>query len=123
MEILTRAAWAALALIHASPAAVLFAPALVERLYGIAPEGEAGVLIVHRGALFLAVVAACGFAVFQPDARRVVSVVVGISVVGFLLTYLRAGMPEGSLRTIAVVDAFALVPLIWVAWRAWGQPL
>jgi hypothetical protein len=45
--------------------------------------------------------------------------VVGISVIGFLLVYAAAGAPEGPLRTIAVVDALALIPLAIVGWKAW----
>lgn len=119
MERLTIIAWLALAAVHVAPAAVLVAPDLTRTLYGVAPDGPAGLLIVHRGALFLAVLAAALFAAFSPDARRAASIVVGISVIGFLLVYARAGMPAGSLRTIAVVDAIALVPLAFVGYRAW----
>ena len=119
MESRTRASWALLALVHATPAAVLFAPALATRLYGVDPQGELGVLIVHRGALFAALVAACAIAVFDVGARRVASVAVAISVVGFLGVFARAGGPEGALRTIAAVDAAALVPLAWVLWTSW----
>ena len=52
MEISTRIAWAALALVHLPPAAFLFAPRLTEALYGVSPEGTTGMLIVHRGACF-----------------------------------------------------------------------
>jgi hypothetical protein len=38
---------------------------------------------------------------------------------GFLILYLRAGVPAGPLRTIAVVDAAALIPLLFVAASAW----
>jgi hypothetical protein len=59
------------------------------------------------------------FAAFVPEARKVATLLVGISVVGFLLVYSMAGAPDGPLRTIAVVDAFALLPLALVSWRAW----
>ena len=39
--------------------------------------------------------------------------------VGFLIVYVRAGLPDGSLRTIALVDAVGLVPLALVAYAAW----
>jgi hypothetical protein len=119
MEIMTKAAWAGLALIHASPAATVFAPSLIKRLYGVDGTGDLGVLLLHRGALFLAVVAACLFGMFDPASRRAVSAVVAISVVCFLLTYLRAGSPPGALRTIALVDLAGLVPLGWVLFTAW----
>jgi hypothetical protein len=119
MEITTKLAWGLLALVHLSPAAAALAPSLVERLYGVSPTGDLGVLIVHRGALFLAIVAACVLAVFDPAARRALGVVVAISVIGFLVLYLRAGAPSGPLRTIAIVDAAALLPLAFVLVAAW----
>lgn len=121
MEIITKAAWVLLALVHASPAAVLFAPDLVRRLYGVEAQGDLGVLLTHRGALFLAILIACLFGVFDPAARRALSVLVAISVIGFLIVYARARLPPGALRSIAIVDGAALVPLAWVVWAAWGQ--
>ena len=58
MELITKLAWALLALIHLSPAAVFFLPDLTKKLYGIDANGDLGVLITHRGALFLAIFAA-----------------------------------------------------------------
>jgi hypothetical protein len=122
MDRLAVMCWLALAAIHASPAAVLFKPVLTETLYGVSPAGPAGVLIVHRGALFLAVVIVALFAAFAPEARKAASLVVGVSLLGFLFVYMAAGAPPGPLRTIAAVDALALLPLAYVAWRAW-RPL
>lgn len=119
MEMATKLAWGLLALAHLSPAAVVFAPSLVERLYGVSPAGDLGVLIAHRGVLFFAIVAACVLAAFDPQARRALGVVVGISVVGFLLLYLQDGAPSGPLRKIAVVDTAALLPLAFVIISAW----
>ncbi|MEO1015862.1 MAG: hypothetical protein AAFX08_11810 [Pseudomonadota bacterium] len=119
MEILVRICWFALALVHVAPAAVVFSPGLVERLYGASPDGETGVLLVHRGALFLTVVAAAVFAAFDPPSRRLASLVAAISMIGFLIIYARAGTPIGPLRTIAMTDAVALIPLAFVGWRAW----
>jgi hypothetical protein len=119
MELTTKLAWALLALIHASPAAVLFKPTVVQRLYGVEPQGTLGVLLTHRGALFLAIVVACLFGVLDPGARRAASAVVAISVVGFLAVYALGGTPAGPLRTVAVVDAVALLPLLWVVVMAW----
>lgn len=119
MEIATKLAWGLLAMAHLSPAAVTFAPSLVERLYGVSPAGALGVLIAHRGALFLAIVAACALAAFDAPARRALTVVVAISVIGFLVLYLRSGTPSGPLRTIAIVDAAALLPLAFVTMAAW----
>ena len=119
MEAITKTSWALLALLHLMPALPLFIPALVERLYGVPATGEAGVLLIHRGALFLAVLVAVVYALFDPNARRLASIVVAISMIGFLIVYARAGLPEGALRKIAVADLIGLIPLLWVAWQAW----
>jgi hypothetical protein len=121
MEVATRIAWLLLALAHVAPAVVLFRPGLVEGLYGASPTGDSGVLLVHRGALFLGVVVAALVAAVDPGARRLASLVVGISMIGFLVVYLRAGAPAGPLRRVAIVDAAALLPLAWVAFEAWRR--
>ena len=121
METLVRIAWGLLAAVHLMPAFVFFAPAMGERLYGVAPDGDVGLLIVHRGALFLAILVTSLFAMFNPAVRRAASVIVAISVVGFLFAYARAGMPEGALRTIAIADLVALAPLALVSWAAWRR--
>ncbi|WP_094457823.1 hypothetical protein [Niveispirillum lacus] len=112
-------AWMILAIIHMPPAAVLMAPELSTRLYGVEPHGTIATLITHRGALFLTVMASCLFAAFDPASRRLGTISAGISVVGFLLIYLQAGLPDGPLRTVALVDSAALVPLAFVVWAAW----
>lgn len=119
MEMATKIAWFLLALVHASPAAVLFRPSLVEKLYGIPPEQSTGLLLSHRGATFLAIVVAAVWAAFDPSVRRLCTIVVAIAVLGYLGLYARAGLPEGPLRTIAAVDALALAPLMLVTWSAW----
>lgn len=111
METLVRIAWGMLALIHVAPATVLFSPAALTRLYGVAPDGDVGVLLTHRGAMFLALVGMCLVALATPGARAAASVAVAISVVGFLAVYVRAGTPAGALRTIAWADVVALAPL------------
>jgi len=118
-EIVTKLSWGLLILIHAAPAAALFRPELLGRLYGIEPKGDLGVLMLHRGALFLAIVAVCLYAIIEPEARRAASIVAAISVLGFLGLYGRAGSPAGSLRKIAQADLVALPPLAWVTWQAW----
>ena len=119
MERLVVVCWLILAAVHASPAAVLFKPSLTGMLYGVPPTGPTGLLIVHRGALFLAVFVVAVFAAFSPEARKAATLVVGISLVAFLAVYAMAGAPQGPLRTIAVVDALALLPLAYVTWSAW----
>ena len=117
MELVVRLAWLALAALHLPPAAVGLLPRLAERLYGVAPGGDLGVLIAHRGILFAGVAAAALTAAFHVPSRRMAVIVVGLSVAGFLATYARAGMPEG-LRSIALADLVALVPLTLVAFTA-----
>ena len=119
MERLVVICWLILAAVHASPAAVLFRPALTETLYGVPPTGSTGLLVVHRGALFLAVFVVAVFAAFSPDARKAATLVVGVSLLSFLVLYAMAGAPQGPLRTIAVVDSLALLPLACVVWSAW----
>lgn len=119
LELMAKGAWLALAAVHAAPAAVLFAPSLVQSLYDVSPGGAGGILLVHRGALFLALVVVAMFAAFDPAARPLGSIVMAVSVVGFLVVYARAGMPVGALRTVALVDLAALAPLAFVAFHAW----
>lgn len=119
MEILVKAAWSLLALVHVAPATALFAPGALRRLYGIEPEGDLGVLMTHRGALFLALVALCVVAVVDPSVRRAAGLAISISVLGFLVVYARAGAPRGPLRRIALVDVVALIPLAVVLVAAW----
>ena len=119
MVLLTKAAWLVLALIHFIPALAAFAPSLVQRLYGVDPAGDIGVLLVHRGALFAAVVVATLTAMVDVTSERLATLVVGISMISFLIIYARAGMPSGPLRTIALTDLWGLLPLFWVAVQAW----
>jgi hypothetical protein len=119
MEIVTQLAWIALALIHLLPAVSAFRPSLIERLYGVSPSGDLSVILQHRGVLFVAIVVACIFGALEPSARRPLAIVVAISVVGFLISYARAGMPRGPLRRVALVDAIGLVPLAIVVYVAW----
>jgi hypothetical protein len=121
MELLVKIAWGLLALIHAAPAAVLVSPGTLARLYGAEPGGDVGVLLTHRGALFLALVVLCLYALFDPAVRRAAGLAVGISVVAFLVVYARAGFPPGPLRTIAIADLLALLPLAVALLSAWGD--
>ena len=72
------------------------------------------------GALFLAVVLACGYAAVEPTARRAATLVVAISVVGFLVVYVRADMPP-ALRGIAIADFAALGPLLFLLVSSWRR--
>ena len=119
MELAVKLAWLILGLVHVPPAAVFFAPALMERVYRIAPGGPADLLLVHRGALFAGVVATAGLATIDGGARRTASLFAATSVIGYLIVYARAGSPSGALQTVARVDLFALAPLAVVLYDAW----
>jgi hypothetical protein len=119
MEWLVRASWIVLAAVHVAPAAVLLAPSLTARLYSVPPDGTVGLLLLHRGAMFLGVLAVALFAAASPPARQAASLVLGVSVAGFLAIYAAAGAPPGPLRTIALADALALLPLSLVVLAAW----
>lgn len=112
-------AWLALVLVHTPPALATFSPQLRKRMYGVDAGGALGVVLTHRGLLFLAVAVVCGYAAFVPDGRRAASIVVAVSVVGFLLIYAAARLPKGPLRLIAFTDAIALAPLAIVTVDAW----
>ncbi|MCU0658740.1 MAG: hypothetical protein MUF64_26830 [Polyangiaceae bacterium] len=120
MEIFVKLAWGLLALIHAPPAVVFFAPTLLRRLYGVEPGGDVGVLLMHRGALFMALVVLCLQSIVDAPLRRGGSLAVAISMAGFLFLYARSGFPAGALRTIAIADTVALAPLLLVLVAAWG---
>jgi len=119
MEISIKAAWLLLAALHATPAMSAFAPGLIEKLYGITPEGDTGILLIHRGALFLAVCLAALYAAFSPESRRLASLVLAISMIGYLIIYVQGGSPAGGLQNIAIPDAICLIPLFWVSYHAW----
>lgn len=114
-----QAAWLLLVAVHATPAVAAFRPSLVSRLYGVPAAGDLGALLVHRGWLFLAVVAVAAIAAFEPQARRAAALVLAISILGFLITYARAGCPRGPLRKIALADALAVPALVLVSHDAW----
>ncbi len=109
--------WLILAAIHAMPAIAFFRPATLTTLYGIAADSPLFLLMQHRAALFFAVFAACLWAAFVPEGRRLAVMVVGISMLSFLVLYWMAGSPE-PLKRIALVDLAGLPVLAGVAWLA-----
>ncbi|MEQ1493493.1 MAG: hypothetical protein ABL932_23400 [Terricaulis sp.] len=112
-------AWLALVLVHTPPALATFSPALRRRMYGVDERAQLNVILTHRGVLFLAVAAVCGYGAFTPGARQAASIVAAISVLGFLVVYASARFPKGPLRSIVLADALALIPLTFVAADAW----
>ena len=109
--------WVILAAIHALPALALFHPSSLTTLYGIQPDNPLFLLMQHRAALFLAVFAACLWAAFVPEGRRLAVVVVSISMIGFLVLYWQAGAPA-PLKRIAWVDMAGLPVLALAAFYA-----
>ncbi len=115
-------AWLVLALVHTPAALATFSASLRKRMYGVDDGGPLGVILTHRGVLFLAVACVCVLAAFNADARAAALLATTISVVGFLLTYVVQGAPR-RLRTIAFVDVLALIPLAIVALDVWSKLL
>ena len=68
MDIYTKIAWLALAAVHVAPAAVSIRPSPTARPYGVAPADDVGVLLAHRGALFLWLVALAPLVLVLRDA-------------------------------------------------------
>lgn len=112
--------WLILAAIHAMPALALFRPATLTALYRLQPDNPLFLLMQHRAGLFFAVFVACIWAAFVPEGRRLAVLVVGISMVSFLVLYWQAGSPP-PLRKIAQVDLWGLPVLAGVAWLAFRQ--
>lgn len=109
--------WLVLAAIHAIPALALFRPATLTTLYHIEPDSPLFLLMHHRAALFFAVFVACVWAAIMPEGRRLAVLLVGISMISFLVLYWSAGSPA-PLRRIATVDLAGLPVLAGVAWLA-----
>jgi hypothetical protein len=113
--------WAILALIHVAPALALFKPVLLTSLYGVQTGTVTYVLLHHRAALFVGVLVTCIWSLLQPESRQLGAVVVGVSMLSFLMLYVVYGMPE-SLRVIAVADLIGLPFLMIAGWQAFrGQ--
>lgn len=113
-------AWLTLMLVHTPPALATFSAKLRQRMYGVEAGGPLGVILVHRGVLFLAVAAVCVFGAFAPSARVAAALVVTISLIGFLAAYLVGGSPK-RLRTIALIDTIALAPLALALIDVWPR--
>ena len=121
MEIIIKLAWLVLAIIHVTPSLVIFKPSLLTTLYNIPSDGVIGLLLTHRGGLFLGVVIACLISIFHIESRRLAVIVVGISMISFLLLYVKAGMPVGELRKISIADVIGLPFLLCVVVHAYAR--
>ena len=107
--------WGILALIHFMPALAFFRPSGMTQLYGIDAANPLFLLMHHRAALFLAVFIACVWAIFDPGARKLALVVVGVSMISFLFLYWQNGSPE-ALRIIAIADMIGIPALFALAY-------
>jgi hypothetical protein len=116
MIIIERICWAALVLIHITPASMLFRPAAIGELYGVDSAGPIAALLHHRAALFVIVVIACLWAMADPGTRRLAVVVVAASMLSFLAVYWHAGSPV-ALKSIALADMAGLPFLAILLWR------
>jgi len=115
---LERICWLILGLaIHLPPFLAFFAPQLIERLYSVAADDPNFPILHHRAALFGVVMIACLWAAFDPNVRKLVTVLTALSMISFLEIFLIYGQPL-SLRTIAIVDASGLPFLAYAGWKA-----
>ena len=79
--------WLLVGLVHLIPALALDRPELITRLYGVAFDSPLLLLMDHRAALFFAVLVTCLWAAFDPDGRKIATMLVAISMLGFLFLY------------------------------------
>jgi hypothetical protein len=108
-----RLLWLVLAAGHLLPALSAVQPAILVRLYGLAPGGDLSLLMRHRGVLFAVMVIIACWAAVDPGVRSLALLALGVSIGGFLLLYIGAASPA-ALRQIAIVDA-VLVPVLAAA--------
>ena len=104
------------------PALAFFQPALLTKLYKLAPDNPVFLLMHHRAALFVCIFVASIWAAFHPNSRQLATIVVAISMVSFLLLYWRAGSPK-ALAKIARVDLIGLPALAYVGWNLFSYRL
>lgn len=110
-------AFALLAVVHLLPVAPVFAPEALTRLYGV-QSGDTTLLVLlrHRAVLLALVGLLCLWAAASPAARPTALLAASVNIASYLVFYLLYGAPAGPLRTVAIVDAVALVPLAVAAW-------
>jgi uncharacterized membrane protein YkgB len=107
--------FAALALIHVAPAIATLRPSLIERLYQVDPQSAVFPLLHHRAVLFAIIVLLSIWSMFRAEARSVSVCAIALSMVSFLIIYLRAGRPR-QLRHIAIADVIGMPFLALAAW-------
>ncbi len=112
-------AWLILAAVNAMPALAFFQPSLLTKLYRLQPDNPLFLLMHHRAALFMVIFCACIWAAFDPKSRQLAASAVGVSMIGFLVLYWRAGSPK-ALKKIAQIDLLGLPALAYVGWMAFS---
>jgi hypothetical protein len=118
----TAIAFVALAVVHLLPAAPIFAPDALVRLYGVAPTDSTLILILRHRAVLLALVGAlCLWAAVSESTRPAALVAASLNLASFLAFYLLHASFAGPLRTVALVDAVALIPLAVAAWGTFAR--
>lgn len=109
--------FAVVGVIHLLPVAPVFAPATLQRLYGIAPGDTTLLVLMRHRALLLALVGVlCLSAVWWSPMRPAALLAAAVNIFGFLAFYALYGSPAGALRTIAIGDLIALPFLAYAAW-------
>jgi hypothetical protein len=111
-QMIDKICWVLLGLIHVMPALALFKPALLEKMYGVAPGSDNFTLMHHRAALFLVIVVISLWAMFRPEVRPLAAVAVGISMGSFILIWWLSGASP-ALKSIAVADLVGLPILLF----------
>lgn len=113
----TALAFLALAVVHLLPVAPVFAPEAIVRLYGVsATDSTPLVLLRHRAVLLALVGILCVWASLSAQVRPAALLAAAINIASFLAFYVVYANPPGPLRTVALVDLAALVPLAVAAW-------
>jgi hypothetical protein len=117
---LVKFCWLTLAIIHFLPALAFFKPSLLTSLYGAQVGSVTHMLLQHRAALFLGIFILCIWALLKPESRQLAAIVVGISMITFLLLFAYNNMPA-NLQIIAIVDLVGLPLLFFVAWQDFSK--
>lgn len=119
----TALAFIILAVVHLLPVAPAFSADALVRLYGVAAEDTSLLVLLRHRAVLLAIVGVlCVWAAMSPSTRPAALAAAALNIASFLAFYALYASPPGPLRTIALVDAFALIPLAFAAWATFARP-
>lgn len=115
MEFIIKVFWFILVfVVYGMLVVVLFVFRLMECLYGIEVFGDLGILLVYWGGLFFVVFVVVLFVVFDFGVCKVVSVVVGISMISYLVVYGLMGFLDGFLCLVVFVDVLGFILFVVV---------